>query len=363
MTVFSRENMMRLKGNTMISWRMLLLGFALCMIAACTAGPAPNAEKFAGLPEEGAASGFSYFDKDFTLAPNDVVGVTYLTSIKPTTEYALQVGDVLLVEFHQQEHLNRNIVIRPDGQATFPFIGDVKAAEITVNSLNNKVSNLYKNKRIFDSVSITISVTAFNSRLRELQAAMSNSLYGQTRETIISNDGYLELPYAGRLFAAGKALPDIQMEINSAYAGILPGVNVTIELKQMRANYIYVLGEVNNPGIINIMGPMGVAQAVAAAGGFKPTSDLTSVVVLRSGKGSGPAGRIVDVDHILGTGDLSQDVPIRRFDVVYVPPTMIKKLNDAVLLYVRNLLPINTQANVGFSYMWGSTTGDPFDPF
>jgi protein involved in polysaccharide export with SLBB domain len=54
-------------------------------------------------------------------------------------------------------------------------------------------------------------------------------------------------------------------------------VSVITELKQMRANYLYVLGEVNNPGMVNIMGPMGVAQAVAAAGGFKPTSDLSSV--------------------------------------------------------------------------------------
>ncbi len=106
---------------------------------------------------------------------------------------------MLLAEFHQQEHLNRNIVIRPDGRATFPFIGDVKAAGGSVSALNRNVASQYKKQNIFDNVSITISVTSFNTRLRELQTAVNNSLYGQTRESIISNDGFLELPYAGRV--------------------------------------------------------------------------------------------------------------------------------------------------------------------
>lgn len=347
----------------MVAWRVIFCVLTLCMTVACTAGPKPNAGKYASMNPEAASTGFPYIDQDFTLAPNDVVGVTYLTSAKPVSEYSLQVGDVLLAEFHQQEHLNRNIVIRPDGRATFPFIGDVKAAGGSVSALNRNVASQYKKQNIFDNVSITISVTSFNTRLRELQTAVNNSLYGQTRESIISNDGFLELPYAGRVFAAGKSLPDLQADIIRSYSTILPGVSVITELKQMRANYLYVLGEVNNPGMVNIMGPMGVAQAVAAAGGFKPTSDLSSVVVLRSGKGNGPVGHIVDVDHVLATGDLSQDVPIRRFDVLYVPPSAIKKLNDGVLLYIRNLLPINTQANMGFTYMWGNTTSQQFHPF
>lgn len=347
----------------MVLGRMLLCVFVVYLAAGCTAGPKPNADLYAAMPSQGTTAGFPYIDCDFILAPNDVVGVTYLTSAKPVSEYMLQVGDVLLAEFHQQEHLNRNVVIRPDGRATFPFIGDVKAGERTVSDLTRNVAGRYKKQRIFDNVSITISVTAFNSRLRELQAAINNSLYGQTRESVVSNDGYLELPYAGRLFAAGKGLPEVAADIDKAYDRILPGVDVTLELKQMRANYIYVLGEVNNPGMINIMGPMGVTQAVTAAGGYRPTSDLASVVVLRSGKNHGPAGRIVDMDHILATGDMSQDVLIRRFDVIYVPPTAIKKLNDGVLLYIRNLLPLNTQANVGFSYMWGDTTSSTFQPF
>ncbi|MDR0361582.1 MAG: polysaccharide biosynthesis/export family protein [Planctomycetota bacterium] len=330
-----------------------------------TAGQRPSPAGFiqTALEANSETLGLPLVDPDFRLAPNDLLGITYISKDTPGG-YLLQTGDTLLVEYHQQEHLNRNIVVRPDGMVTLPYIGDVQASYGTVDGLAKKIADLYRKEEVFDNLTTTVSLLSFNTKLRELQAINNNSNAGQTREAAIGGDGYLDLPLGIRIDAAGKTMADLRRDIREVYDGALPGVEVHTELRAMRANFIYVLGEVNQPGLCTIAGPTGVAQAVAAAGGFRNTADLKSVVVLRANpECDAPLGRLVDVERIISEGDLSGDLMIRRFDVVYVPPSKIKKLNDAVLMYIRNMMPIETHGNVGFSYMWGDTNGGAFKPF
>lgn len=342
------------------------MAFLLLSTSGCyTAGPRPTEFGYQETRRQagGETTGLPLVDPDFRLAPNDVIGVTYISKDTPAG-YMLQTGDTLLVEYHQQEYLNRNIVVRPDGKVTLPYIGDIQAGSTTVEQLSELVADSYRKKNIFDNLTTTVSLLSFNTKLRELQAINNNSLAGQTREVAIGGDGYLDLPLGIRVQAAGKCLQDFSREIRDAYDGALAGVEVHTELRAMRSNFLYVLGEVNAPGMVTIAGTMGVPQAVAAAGGFKNTADLSTVVVLRSNaECDAPLGRLVDLDTMLKTGNLNNDVLVRRFDVVYVPPSKIKKLNDQVLMYIRNMMPVETFLNLGMSYMWGNTTSNTFRPF
>lgn len=342
---------------------LLLLATSGCYIAA----PKPDKDLYGetAATAGGETTGLPLVDPDFRLAPNDLIGVTYISKDTPEG-YPLQTADTLLVEYHQQEHLNRNVVVRPDGKVTLPYIGDVQATGGTVDELAAEIASRYKKASIFENLTTTVSLLTFNNKLRELQAINNNSTAGQTREVSIGNDGYLELPLGVRVFAAGKTLKQLREEVCTSYAKELAGIEVHTELRAMRSSFIFVLGEVNSPGLVAVAGPGGIVQAVASAGGFKNTADLASVVVLRSNPDcDAPVGRLVDVDTMLKTGNLSRDVMIRRFDVVYVPASKIKTLNDKVLFYIRNMMPVETTANLGmgFNYMWGDTNGSTFGPF
>lgn len=345
-----------------------LLALAVFVSGCSAGGPRPKTVKYRQL-DEGAQvgkyqMGLPYLDPDFRLAPNDVLGLTFFTSATPVSVYNLQIGDTLLVEFHQQEFLNRNLVVPPDGYISMPYLKPVKVAGRSADQVSRKLTDLYKEKSIFNDVKITVSLIAFNSRLKELQNANFNSLAGQTKDVIISHDGYVTLPLVrDRIMAAGLDMEGLLSRVRKAYRSALPGADVNLELRGVGSNYIYVLGEVKGPGMVEIGGPMGVAQAVAAAGGFTPGADLKSVVVLRSGDDRRPVGRLVDARRILSEGDASGDVLVRRFDVVYVPPSTIQQLNEAVLLYIRNMMPIETHGSLGFNYMWGDTTESTFKPF
>ena len=50
-------------------------------------------------------------------------------------EYQLGAVDVLVISVWKDEHLTREVVVRPDGMFSFPLIGDVQAEDRTVDQI------------------------------------------------------------------------------------------------------------------------------------------------------------------------------------------------------------------------------------
>ncbi len=349
---------------------------AVCLLAALPGcfptpgGVRPDGEKYAnnvhnvstaGEMESKTTYNMPLLDPNFTLAPNDVLGLSFYTRHEPIKEYPMQVGDTLLLEFHQQEHLNRNAVIQPDGRIPVPFLPPYPAAGKSSETVSEELTAMYKEKEFFKTVQVTVSVLTFNTHLRELQATISNGVTGQIRDVAVGPDGFMSLPLAERVLVAGKQLEDVKKVIRKEYETALPGARVDIELRSVGSNYLYVLGDVNRPGIVNIAGPMSVVQAITAAGGYQTGADLTSVAVLRGDNAGCPTGRLVNVRRILNEGNLSEDLTVRRFDIVYVPPSKIKKMNEAVVMYIRNMMPVETSQSMQYGYVWGNDK--KFSPF
>ena len=56
-------------------------------------------------------------------------------------DYTIGVGDSLSILVWDQANLNQEITVLPDGNITFPLIGNVKAAGTTSKTLAHKISN------------------------------------------------------------------------------------------------------------------------------------------------------------------------------------------------------------------------------
>jgi polysaccharide export outer membrane protein len=76
--------------------------------------------------------------------------------------YALQPGDKLEISVWQDQTLNRQIVIAPDGMISFPLVGHIRAAGLTVQGLEKTLSKrLSKNYQAPPQVTVMLSeVTA-----------------------------------------------------------------------------------------------------------------------------------------------------------------------------------------------------------
>ncbi len=342
-------------------WLSLLLTALVAALLAglpgCTGGPRPSLSQGETVVHPGQPR---QMNQAYLIGPGDILEVSVLSAPGISSgPYALQPGDTLLLEFHRNEYLNRNLLIRPDGMVTLPYLGEVKAAGLTARGLAQELSNRYQ--KYFKNPKLTLSVVNYNAPYKELQTAFTNSATGQSKLLTVALDGTLSLPLMHPLQVAGRSTTWVRDQVQPAYSKALGNVSVQIDLKEIKSNLVYVLGEVNRPGVVNMSAPMTVTQLIALSGGYKDSAGLASVVLMRPDENNHPTGRVLNINKILAKGDMGDDVLVQRYDVVYVPPSMIHQMNLAVLFGIRNMMPIQSNAALGFQYLWGAGTG--FKPF
>ena len=169
-------------------------------------------------------------------------------------------------------------------------------------------------------------------------------------ETIIVRpDGKISLQLVDEVRAAGLTPAQLDNVLTQKYAKELKKPAVTIIVRSFTGRQVYVGGEVNTPGLINLAVGMTALQAVINAGGLKETAEPAGAIVIRKGQDNKPMPLRVDLnDTIYGKGDTS-NFQLRPLDIVYVPMSSIAKVNKFVNQYIERLL-LFRGINFGFSY-------------
>ncbi|PYS96763.1 MAG: hypothetical protein DMF50_03200 [Acidobacteria bacterium] len=103
---------------------------------------------------------------------------------------------------------------------------------------------------------------------------------------------------------------------------------VFVPSQSMGNRKVFVLGEVNTPGVINILDKMGLVEAIARAGGFTQRGYMKGVVVLKRGVDGQAEMRVANFKQMVKEGDLSADVPLQPGDIVFVPRRAIATLQE-----------------------------------
>ena len=164
----------------------------------------------------------------------------------------------------------------------------------------------------------------------------------------VGPDGSLSLQLIGTVQVAGRTIEDITDEVTKRYAKELVQPQVTVAVKEYSGLKIYVGGEVNQPGIQVYRGGLTALQAVVAAGGFRTTASLSSVVLIHRGPAGEPIAGIVDLSRVLKHAELERDVALAPADVIFVPRSTIANVNLFVEQFFRNNLPI--PVTLGFNW-------------
>ena len=73
---------------------------------------------------------------------------------------------------------------------------------------------------------------------------------------------------------------------------------------------------------------------------YPPTAKVDHVLHVTWGKDGGYSARVVDLKHVLETGDMKSDVALGPNDVVFVPKTAIANADLWVRQYLIDLIPI-----------------------
>ncbi|CAN5559232.1 polysaccharide biosynthesis/export family protein [soil metagenome] len=171
------------------------------------------------------------------------------------------------------------------------------------------------------------------------------------KSAVVQPDGRVALPLIGPMMAADRTIGELQAAITQAYGAQLLRPQVEVSIKTTAPLKVFVGGEVGNPGVYDMAGDGDALRAVIQAGGFKSSSKRSSVVIIRRGPGGRPMLRTADLlsGMTSGRADL---VPLRRFDIVYVPRSGVSEAGLFMQQYFRDLLPIS------FSYAINGFNGN-----
>jgi polysaccharide export outer membrane protein len=157
---------------------------------------------------------------------------------------------------------------------------------------------------------------------------------------IVRPDGKISFPRVGDIPAAGLTPAELSAAITELYAEYLKNPEATVLVKSTGSQYVYVIGEVGNPGAVAIQGRLTVTQAIGDAGGWTPTAEMSSVMVVRRTQWEKPRALRLDIEKALSGDQLAYDVPLQAFDIVYVPQTFIGDAGDfSDNLFTRFIIP------------------------
>lgn len=100
----------------------LVVGFVSLLFAACAQNPTIVEEP--AEPDTGTASSAE----------------VSAFVVEKSQGYLVQPGDVLTISVWNEEELQREVIVRPDGGITFPLIGDVEASGKSIRALRAEVT-------------------------------------------------------------------------------------------------------------------------------------------------------------------------------------------------------------------------------
>jgi polysaccharide biosynthesis/export protein len=137
-------------------------------------------------------------------------------------------------------------------------------------------------------------------------------------DILIRPDGAFSFPLAGEVDAVGKTVDDVRLTLVDRLKRFIPNPVVTVEVKMIGGNRIYVVGRVNKAGDFPLSSPLDVMQAIALAGGTTPFAAINDIVILRRHNGEQEALHFHYSDVARGK-ELSQNVLLQSGDTVVVP--------------------------------------------
>ncbi len=160
----------------------------------------------------------------------------------------------------------------------------------------------------------------------------------------VDNDGYIEIPYVGRVKVTDKTLSEIKAELESIFKNYVSDAAITVRLVN---NYVSIIGEVNSPGRHALTKDrMNVFEAIALAGDLSEYSNRQRIQLIRPS----PYGPIIREFSVLDRGILSSELYyVMPNDIIYAMPMQGRSFNINSSIYMLFLSTITT-ALVVISY-------------
>lgn len=141
----------------------------------------------------------------------------------------------------------------------------------------------------------------------------------------VQPDNRVTLMNLGTIVTAGMTVSQFKVKAVEISSTRLVNPEVTVVLKEFEKPHVYVEGEVNTPGRVEIRSDISVMDAIALAGGFKSTSAQSKVLVLHR-VGDQNQTVVLDLKKLISDKKLEEASVVRSGDVIYVTQNGLSKI-------------------------------------
>ncbi|WP_321961108.1 polysaccharide biosynthesis/export family protein [Paraburkholderia sp. J7] len=134
-------------------------------------------------------------------------------------------------------------------------------------------------------------------------------------ELRVASDGTIFFPRVGRVKVVGMTAEQVQQTLTKGLSKTIRNPQLDVRVTGFNSKQIQVLGDVRQPAgqAITDM-PLSIVDALNRAGGANQDADLQNIGVTRAG-----VRHQVDVDSLVSTGNINQNVLLKDGDIVDVP--------------------------------------------
>jgi polysaccharide export outer membrane protein len=270
------------------------------------------------------AGGAGTSEQDGNAKPNETAKVVETYRIGP--------GDVLEVNVFDNEDLSRLVTVQHAGEISFPLLGDIQVAELTVREVRERLTELLA-KDYLVNPQVVVKVKEYRSQWVTLvgEVARPGKYYLDGPKTLLEllteaggftqkAGGEVAVTRLTGAFEDGTTLVKVRLardmpqeEQKRALAlGLSSGDLVTVAAEE----FCYVTGEVKTPGSYPLTGGLTVLKAISLAGGLTKFGAKGKVEILRKNAAGEPERIKVDLDEI--ESGKKPDLPLAAEDIIKV---------------------------------------------
>lgn len=344
---------------------LLMMGIAAMVLSGCFAAPQMRMT----VPEDSAKYNginvvmHSIDDGDFGKgggSAEDSLGLGDLAELVvdslPDLEYRIGPLDMVQVVVWEHPELTSPMgqyqpagqKVTTDGKLFYPYAGELQAAGLTAQELRAEITKRLSDK-ILNDPQVDVRVTGYNSLKAFVSGAVNRPGYvafdekPMTIPTVIASAGgfseeadpaKMQLRRGDKVyninyldaFKSNLPLDRILMKPNDQI--FIPALSET-----QKENRVYVMGEVQKVGIVNVnQGKLSLVEALASAGGLQTmNASASSIYVIRN-----TSENQIDVFHLNGKNAMALAMADRfdlnAHDIVYVDASGIATWNRLISL-------------------------------
>ena len=168
-----------------------------------------------------------------------------------------------------------------------------------------------------------------------------------TGNFVVGPDGDIQYEFAGDIKAEGLTKQELQALITEKLARYVKGPEVSVIVTHYLSKFVYVLGEVGQPGKYPMKGDMvSLREALMAAGLPTRSAALRRVWVITPDEVK-PIVAKADIYKLLYEGKLEENLDLAPGDVVVVSATIPTEINRAL---TNMLAPFSKAASAYYLY-------------